>query len=38
VPGDDVNLLAAELGHDRLHSRSALADRRADGIEAVLAR
>ena len=37
VPGDDVDLLAAELGHDRLDPRAALADRRADRVEALLA-
>ena len=37
VPGDDVDLLAAELGHHRLDPRASLADRGADRVEAVLA-
>ena len=38
VPRDDVDLLAAELGHDGLDAGAALADRRADRVEALLAR
>ena len=38
VPRDDVDLLAGELGDDRLDARAALADRRADRVEALLAR
>ena len=37
-PLDDVDLLAAQLGHDRLDARAALADGRADRVEALLAR
>ena len=38
VPGDDVDLLATELGDDGLDPRAPLADGGADGIEALLAR
>ena len=38
VPRDDVDLLAAELGDDGLDAGAALADGRADRIEALLAR
>ena len=37
VPGDDVDLLAAELGDDGLDAATALADRGADRVEALLA-
>src|SRR5262249_38979856 len=33
VPRDDVDLLAAELGHDHAHARTARADAGADGID-----
>src|SRR5919109_5145531 len=35
VVGDDVDLLAAQLGHDHAHARPARADAGADGIDAV---
>ena len=38
APRDDVDLLAGELGDDRLDAGAALADRGADRVEAVLAR
>ena len=38
VPRDDVDLLAGQLGDDGLDARAALADGRADRVEAVLAR
>ena len=38
VPRDDVDLLAAELGDDGLDAGAALADGRADRVEALLAR
>ena len=38
VPGDDVDLLPGQLGHDRLDARPALPDGRPDGVEALLAR
>ena len=38
VPLDDVDLLAGQLGHDRLDAGAALADRGADRVEALLAR
>ena len=37
VPGDDVDLLAAELADDRLDARSLHADARADRIDVALA-
>ena len=36
-PRDDVDLLAAQLGHHGLHATAALADRRADRVQALLA-
>jgi hypothetical protein len=36
VVGDDVDLLAAQLGDDHAHPRAARADARADGIDALL--
>ena len=38
VPRDDVDLLAGQLGDDGLDARAALADGRADRVEALLAR
>ena len=38
APRDDVDLLAGQLGDDGLDARAALADRRADRVEPVLAR
>ena len=38
APRDDVDLLAGQLGDDRLDARAALADGRADRVEPVLAR
>src|SRR5206468_847041 len=35
VPRDDVDLLAAQLGDDHAHPRTAGADARADGIDAL---
>jgi hypothetical protein len=35
VVGDDVDLLAAQLGDDHAHPRAARADARADGVDAV---
>ena len=37
APRDDVDLLARQLGHDRLDARAALADRGTDRVEPVLA-
>ena len=33
IPGHDVDLLAAQLLHDRLHARALHADARADRID-----
>ena len=38
VPRDDVDLLAAQLGHDHAHAAAARADAGADGIDALGAR
>src|SRR5439155_1041027 len=38
VPRDDVDLLATELGDDRLDARPTLADRGTDRVETLLAR
>src|SRR5207253_2669680 len=35
VPRDDVDLLAAELGHDHAHARAARADAGADRVDAL---
>src|SRR5262249_13396485 len=35
VPRDDVDLLAAELGHDHAHARAARAHARADRVDAL---
>ena len=37
APRDDVDLLARQLGDDRLDARAALADRGADRVETLLA-
>src|SRR5204863_815651 len=38
IVGNDVDLLAAQLLHDRLHARSLHADAGADGIDVAIAR
>src|SRR5207253_9731478 len=38
VPRDDVDLLAAELGHDHARARAARPDARADGVDALRVR
>jgi hypothetical protein len=38
VVGDDVDLLAAQLGDDHAHARAARADARADRVDALLVR
>src|SRR5581483_2705235 len=38
VPRDDVDLLAAQLGHDHAHARAARADARADRVDTLRVR
>src|SRR5207248_10603903 len=38
VPRDDVDLLAAQLGHDHAHARAARADARTDRVDALCVR
>src|SRR5213075_1047097 len=37
IPGDDVDLLAAQLPDDRLHARALHADAGADGVDVTFA-